>query len=193
MVFFTLSKKRGPGAEWRRARKPQNSSSFWPSVALAEKAVGVKKPSIRRSERDSAAFADGFDAVFGRYFACGDPPDCTTRTSGSRQSGTLAARSQSCQSARRPVGRSRRGREDLGPFDAVDHEWLSRFVELAPGDIFVIETPVEAVTVPSTVTPTVRANTRHSCVRFTRVGRSFTGGDLHSLLLAGLPAHALST
>jgi hypothetical protein len=66
--FFTLSKKRGSGAEWRRARKPQNSSSFWPSVALAEKAVGVKKPSIRRSERDSAAFADGFDAVFGRFF-----------------------------------------------------------------------------------------------------------------------------
>ena len=160
----------------------------------------VGRESCRCKKTLNSAFREGFRSVrrwfrcgFWPILRCGDPPDCTTRTSRSRQSGTLAARSQSCQSARRPVGRSRRGREDLGPFDAVDHEWLSRFVELAPGDIFVIETPVEAVTVPSTVTPAVRANTRHSCVRFTRVGRSFTGGDLHSLLLAGLPAHALST
>jgi len=59
--FYTI-KERGPGAEWRRARKPQNSSSFWPSVGLAEKAVGVKTL--------NSAFREGFRSVRGRSHVC---------------------------------------------------------------------------------------------------------------------------
>lgn len=80
--------RKGPGRRVVTSPKAAEFLIFLAFGRVAEKAVGVKEPSIRRSERDTAAFADGFDAVFGRFFACGDPPDCTMRTSGSRQSGT---------------------------------------------------------------------------------------------------------